>query len=348
MTIIYFILILSVIIIIHELGHLLTAKYFNIYCEEFSIGMGPAIYKKEFKETTFAIRALPIGGFVSMAGEEGVDNEEIPFERTIKGVAWWKQIIVMAAGAIMNILLAWLLFIGITMAQGKVSLPADPIVQGFTTQSAAEEAGFQVGDRILEISCGGETIQPDTFDDMTELLAYHPGEEVSFRVERAGTETQTIILTPRFDEESQRYLAGFSTKPIIKEITFLESFQYGTQKMVDGASSIFTALSKLIRGIGLENLSGPVGIYQITAQTTENGLLSTISLIGLLSLNIGIFNLLPLPVLDGGRIFITLIEKICGRKLGEKAETIIMSIGVVLLIALMIFATWQDIARLFS
>lgn len=348
MTIIYFILILSVIIIIHELGHLLTAKYFHVYCEEFSIGMGPAIYKKEFKETTFAIRALPIGGFVSMAGEEGVDNEDIPFERTIKGIAWWKQIIIMAAGAIMNILLAWVLFIGITMVQGRVSLPAEPVIQGFTSQSAAEEAGFQIGDRILEIQVGGESLAPDTFDDMTELLAYHPGEETTFLVEREGSATQTIVLTPRFDEEAQRYLAGFSTKPIIKDITLLEAFPYGTQKMVDGASSIFNALTKLIRGIGLENLSGPVGIYQITAQTTEDGLLSTISLIGLLSLNIGIFNLLPLPILDGGRIFITLIEKICGRKLGEKAETIIMSIGVVLLVGLMIFATWQDIVRLFN
>lgn len=348
MTLLYFILILSVIIIIHELGHLLTAKYFNVYCEEFSIGMGPAIYKKKFKETTFAIRALPIGGFVSMAGEEGVDNEEIPYERTIKGIAWWKQIIVMAAGAIMNILLAWLLFIGITMAQGRVSLPAEPVVQGFTTQSAAQEAGFLIGDRILEIRVGGETIHPSTFDDMTELLAYHPGEETTFLVEREETENQTIVLTPRYDEETQRYLAGFSTKPIIKEISFLESFQYGTQKMIDGTSSIFTALTKLVKGIGLENLSGPVGIYQITAQTTEDGILSTISLIGLLSLNIGIFNLLPLPVLDGGRIFITLIEKICGRKLSERAETIIMSIGVVLLISLMIFATWQDIVRLFN
>lgn len=346
MTIIYFILILSVIIIIHELGHLITAKYFNVYCEEFSIGMGPAIFKKKFKETTFAIRALPLGGFVSMAGEEGIGDEDIPYERTIKGIAWWKQIVVMAAGAIMNILLAWGLFIGITAAQGRVTVAAEPIVQGFTENSAAEAAGFQVGDRIISITSGGETIHPDTFDDLTEHLAYFPEEATSFQVER-GSETLTLVLTPRYNEDTQRYLAGFSTKPIVKEITFLESFKYGTEKMVDGSTSIFRSLSKLIQGIGLENLSGPVGIYQITAQTTENGLLSTISLIGLLSLNIGIFNLIPLPVLDGGRIFITLIEKISGRKLSERVEGAIMMAGVVLLIGLMVFATWQDIVRLF-
>lgn len=346
MTILYFILILSIIIIIHELGHLMTAKYFNVYCEEFSIGMGPAIYKKKFKETTFAIRLLPIGGFVSMAGEEGIEDEGIPFERTIKGIAWWKQIIVMAAGAIMNVLLAWVLFIGITMVQGRVVIPAEPVVQGFTENSAAEAAGFEIGDKILEVSSGGERVKPDTFNDVTDHLGYHPKEETTFTVER-GSQTLEIKLTPTYNEEEGRYLAGFATTSQIKEISVLEGFKYGTEKMIDGSTSILQALTKLIRGIGLENLSGPVGIYQITDQVTQNGLLPALSLIALLSLNIGIFNLIPLPVLDGGRIFITLIEKIIGRKLGERVETVIMMIGVVLLIGLMVFATWQDIMRLF-
>lgn len=346
MTIIYFILILSVIIIIHELGHLMTAKHFNVYCEEFSIGMGPAIFKKKFKETTFAIRALPLGGFVSMAGEEGIDDESIPFERTIKGISWWKQIVVMAAGAIMNVLLAWVLFIGVTMAQGRVVVPAEPVVQGFTEHSAAQDAGFEIGDRITKITSGSETTIPSTFDDVTEHLGYFPSTEATFTIQR-GEKTLEIKLTPRYNESEDRYLAGFSTKAGIKEITVLESVKYGTEKMVDGSQTIFRALSKLVRGIGLENLSGPVGIYQITAQTTQNGILPALSLIALLSLNIGIFNLIPLPVLDGGRIFIILIEKISGRKLGEKVETAIMMVGVVLLIGLMVFATFQDIGRLF-
>lgn len=347
MTIVYFILILSVIIIIHELGHLVSAKHFNVYCEEFSIGMGPAIFKKKFKETTFAIRALPLGGFVSMAGEEGMEDESIPFERTIKGIAWWKQIIVMGAGAFMNVMLAWVLFIVVTMAQGRVVVPADPVVQDFTANSAAEAAGFQKGDRILKVSSGGESVTPKTFDDIMEHISYFPEEETTFLVER-GSETFEITVTPAYNEAEGRYLVGFATTSQIKEISTLESFQYGTEKMIDGSTSILRALSKLVKGIGLENLSGPVGIYQITEQTTQNGLLPAISLIALLSLNIGIFNLIPLPVLDGGRIFITLIEKIVGRKLSERVESIIMMAGVVLLVGLMVFATWQDIMRLFT
>lgn len=346
MSIIYFILILSVIIIIHELGHLMTAKYFHVYCQEFSIGMGPTIYKRQGKETAFSVRALPLGGFVSMAGEEGVDDESIPFERTLKGIAWWKQVIIMAAGAIMNVLLAWLLFIVVTMVQGRVVLPSEPIVAGFTSGSAAEVAGFEIGDRITKITSGSEVTTVETFDDITEHISYFPKEEAVFSIVRDGREME-IKLTPKYNESEDRYLAGFQSNLNVKEISILESFQYGTERMIDGSTAIFRSLSKLIRGIGLENLSGPVGIFQITAETTQNGLLPAVSLIALLSLNIGIFNLLPLPVLDGGRIFITLIEKISGRKLSERAEMVIMMIGVVLLVALMVFATWQDIMRLF-
>ncbi len=346
MSIIYFIIILSVIVIIHELGHLMTAKYFYVYCQEFSIGMGPVIFKRHGKETAFAIRALPLGGFVSMAGEEGVEAQDIPFERTIKGITWWKQIIVMAAGAIMNVILAWVLFIVITMVQGQVVLPSEPVIQGFTEASAAQDAGFEIGDRVTRMTTDGEVSEVNSFDDISEHLSYFPQQETIFTIER-GNETLDIALTPRWNEAENRYLAGFQSKSNIKDISFWESFRYGTEKMLDGSTAIFRSLSKLIRGIGLENLSGPVGIYQVTAETTQSGLLPAISLIALLSLNIGIFNLLPLPILDGGRILLTVIEKISGRKLGEKVEMIIMTIGVVLLVVLMLFATWQDIMRLF-
>ena len=345
MSIIYFIIILSVIVIIHELGHLMTAKYFHVYCQEFSIGMGPVIFKRQGKETAFAIRALPLGGFVSMAGEEGVEAQDIPFERTIKGISWWKQIIVMAAGAIMNVILAWVLFIVITMVQGQVALPSEPVIQGFTEASAAQDAGFEIGDRVTKMTTDGEVSEVKSFDDISEHLSYFPQQETIFTIER-GNETLDIALTPRWNEAENRYLAGFQSKSNIKDISFWESFRYGTEKMLDGSTAIFRSLSKLIRGIGLENLSGPVGIYQVTAETTQSGLLPAISLIALLSLNIGIFNLLPLPILDGGRILLTVIEKISGRKLGEKVETVIMTIGVVLLVILMLFATWQDIMRL--
>lgn len=346
MTIIYFVLILSAIIIIHELGHLITAKHFNVYCNEFSIGMGPVIYKRQFKETQFSIRALPIGGFVSMAGEEGVEDENIPFERTIKGIKVWKQIVVMAAGAFMNIMLAWIIFIGITMVQGQVNLPPEPVLAVVEEGSPAADAGFQVGDRIIEMSADGKTLQPDNYNEITEQLQYYP-QETTFQVQR-GEEKITIVMTPQYiKDDNMYYLEGIKVKRNVKELTLVESFEYGTKQMVSSAQSIFTALGKLVQGVGLQNLSGPVGIFKATAEITQAGWISSLTWLGLLSINIGIFNLLPLPVLDGGRIFILLLEKITGRKMSEKMETGIMMAGVAMLILIMVFATWQDILRLF-
>lgn len=345
MSFIYFALILSALIIVHELGHLITAKHFGVYCSEFSIGMGPTLYKHQFKETKFSIRLLPIGGFVAMAGEEGVENENIPFERTIKGIKVWQQVVVMAAGAVMNIILAWVVFVGITMYQGAVVLPPEPVINGTVENSPAAIAGLQENDRIIEVSSHGITFTPDNMNEITEHIQYYP-EETKMKVQR-GEEVVEITLTPTYVEDENRYFVGMQYTKNVKQITIMESFKYGTDQLIDSSTSIFRALGKLVQGVGLNNLSGPVGIYKITAETIQYGWLSVLSLVALLSVNLGIMNLLPLPVLDGGRIFITLIEKISGRKLGEKAEYIITMAGVVLLVGIMVFATWQDISRLF-
>ena len=160
-TLIIFILVLSVIIIIHEFGHLIAAKHFGVYCKEFSIGMGPVLVQKQGKETAWSIRALPIGGFVAMAGEEGEDEDDdlnIPYERTINGIKPWKQIVVMAAGAIMNILLAWVIFVGLTAYQGVVSVSNGAVISSVVEESAAEKGGLQAGDEIIYVQNGEESI----------------------------------------------------------------------------------------------------------------------------------------------------------------------------------------------
>lgn len=350
MTVIYFILILSVIIIIHELGHLIAAKHFGVYCKEFSIGMGPMIYQKQINETAWSIRALPIGGYVAMAGEtledDGEDEEDIPFERTINGIKPWKQIVVMAAGAIMNILLAWVIFVGITAYQGQIAIPGSPIITSFSENSPAEKAGFHVNDEIIKVQNGTHSETVDEFDDVVEFINYFQG-ETTFTVLRDGKEVQ-IKMTPVLDESENIYKMGvYHDNYDVKKINLLEAIPYGTQKMVDSVATILDSLGKLVQGIGLKNLSGPVGIFKMTDQITQTGFLTTLAFVGLLSVNVGIFNLLPIPILDGGRIFITLIEMLIGRKLSERVQNVIMTIGLVAIVALMLFATWNDITRLF-
>ena len=156
------------------------------------------------------------------------------------------------------------------------------------------------------------------------------------------------ILAAEYNSKMDAYLIGIQGESTIREIAWYEAFVYGTQSMWDSFIQILAAIGGLFRGVGLEDMSGPVGIFQATSQVAQSGFISIILWIGLLSLNVGIFNLLPLPILDGGRIVISVVEKIIGRPLGERFETVLMLIGLFLLVGLMVFATWNDILRLFS
>lgn len=348
-NILIFVVILSIIVIVHEFGHLIAAKKFGVYCSEFSIGMGPAIYqyKKDGSETIISIRALPLGGFVQMAGEEGSEIEGIPFERTINGIKVWQQVVVMAAGAMMNLLLAFVVFTGIVMVDGVVSVPSDPIIGTVSENSPAATVGMMENDKIVKmILPDGSEVVPETFDDLIEGMAGYEIGNVIYTIERNGTMID-FSVQPKYDEELNRYLVGFSAAPKYREIVWYESFYYGGEMLIEMSGSVIQGFGKLLTGTGLKDVSGPVGIYQATSQVAANGLYSLILWLGLLSLNIGIFNLFPVPILDGGRIVLVLIEKMIGHKLSEKVQTAIMMAGLVLIVLLMVFATANDIIKLF-
>ncbi len=344
---IMFILLLMVIVVVHEFGHLITAKHFNVYCSEFSIGMGPALYQNKNNETVFSIRALPLGGYVQMAGEEGTDTTGIPYERTIKGIKTWQQVVVMAAGAFMNVVLAWVIFVGIVMARGSVAGPALPVLSGIIENSPAEKVGLQAGDEIVKVTLNdGTSFIPETFDDILARTQQNPQDRIILTISRAG-QIKDYMITPELQRDGTTYLIGIQASSSVIEIQWYEAFKYGTLAMGNSMMQIISALGNLVRGVGLEDMSGPVGIFQATSQITQSGATAFLTWLGLLSLNIGIFNLLPLPILDGGRIVIVLLEKLIGKKLSEKWETIIMMIGVALVVGLMVFVTWNDILRLF-
>lgn len=346
-NILIFVVILSIIVVVHELGHLIAAKKFNVYCHEFSIGMGPAIFKhkKENAETTFAIRAFPLGGFVAMAGEEGNDYD-VPYERTINGIKPWQQIVVMAAGAFMNLVLALIVFVGIVMYQGAVSVPSDPIIGEVLANSPAATVGIQANDEIVKMTLpDGTEVVPESFDDLIAGMSKYEGGQVIYTINRNG-ETFDFKLEPVYDEATGRYLAGFSALSKVKEIKWYEAFYYGPKMMLEMTVQIVVSFGTLLTGQGLDQVSGPVGIYQQTSEVASMGLASLILWLGLLSLNIGIFNLFPLPILDGGRIVIVMIETITGKKMSEKIQTFVMMLGLILILGIFLFATVNDIGKL--
>lgn len=357
MVIIYFILVFGLIITIHELGHLLAAKRFNVYCDEFAFGMGPKIISKKFKETTYSIRLLPIGGFVSMAGEPDAtfDQADLPLERTIKGIAKWKQIIIMSAGVIMNFLLAITLFIGVNLINRQIVLPAKPIIAEVVSGSVAESAGFMANDEIIEVIYpSGDQIYPKDFSDVSMYFALFPEQEVNFVVKRDNGEVN-LKVTPKLDEASGRYLIGVTgVAGELKELTVLESIGQGFKDFKRSSLLILDGFKFLVRGIGVNQLSGPVGIIDQTNQIMDqsqsfgHAIMILMVLIATFSANLGIVNLIPLPMFDGGRILITLYEIIFKRDINEKLETALMLGSFALIVLLIIFTTFNDFSRIIN
>lgn len=351
MSILYFLLLLSVIIVIHELGHLFAAKLFGVYCYEFSFGMGPVIFQKKGKETAYSIRALPIGGFVAMAGE--VDQDEaypdvvVPEGRRMTQIKTYQKIIIMLAGVMMNFLLAWLIFSFSILSVGTYRQAPKAIVGSVMEGSIAQTAGFQVGDVITSVEkADGTQRKVDTFLDVQVFLSeYH--DEITYHILRQQ-QPITIQVTPTYNEQYQQYMVGIQAvegKEV--KVNLINCWYYGILEMGMIMKMMIQVILGLFHGQGLNQLSGPVGIYQATKTYASMGFRAFMLLIAQLSLNVGIFNLLPLPVLDGGQVVITSVEALVKRTLPEKIKLAIMLGCWVLLIGLMVFSTWNDIQRLF-
>lgn len=356
-NIIVFLLILGSIIIIHELGHFLAAKFFGVYCGQFSIGFGPKVWSKKGKETEYEIRALPFGGFVAMAGEEDqADNEEmqnIPLERTLKGIKTYQKVIIFLAGVFMNFVLALVVTLGVNIFAGQIPVN---VAQVGTIQenSAAAQYGLEVGDVIQQIDIveTGQTLLISNYQDInfTQDNLKTTAESLTMKMTvQRNDEKKVITLKVPFNATDAKYKLGITQAT--RAMNIAEAFQYTFVSLGQMSVAIFTALGQLITKFTdtVTQLSGPAGIFQITAQVTETGQVAYIlNLLAMLSVNVGIFNLLPIPGLDGCQVLFALVEKMIGRELPEKLKLSLQMVGLGLVMLLMIFVTFQDITRIFG
>lgn len=354
LNIILFVLLLSVIVLIHEFGHFITAKLFNVYVQEFSIGMGPKVFSKKGKETEYSIRALPIGGFVAMAGDESnesvetqVDTTNIPKDRCLNNIHPLKRVVVMSAGIIMNFVLAIVIVSMVYLSFGQISVAGKPVVEDVLENYPAY-GKIEKGDYIKEIEfTNGYKISPRDFDEISTFLAAYDGVgEITFTIDRNG-ENVMVVLTPVYNEEMSSYMVGIQSahRELVK-INFFNSFKYGFDYLINITKITLVALLGLFRGVGFENLGGPVAVYQVTSQAVSMGLITYLNLMAILSVNIGLMNALPLPILDGGRIVLLIIESIIKRPISKKVQNFIMSLSAALLILLVILITFKDIMKL--
>ena len=358
MTIIYFILMLGIIILVHEFGHLILAKLFNVYVYEFALGFGPKIWSRKGKETTYSLRAIPLGGFNGMVEKEDTplafDQEgnptevlSVPHERTLYGVAIWKRILILLAGTAFNLLLAYVVYIAVFQINGFINEYPKPYIESVKIDSPAYEAGLQAGDLITRIEFkNGDVVVPETFYDV--IIANQTNTEtMTVYIDRNG-QSMVFNVTPRYSEEDNAYLIGITSGELIrKELTFFEAIPVGIKYASDVVKLTFTSIIGLFTGrTGLDSLGGTISMYRYTEEAASYGLASLLSLTGSLSVSIGIMNLIPITIFDGGRIVQAIIEKIIGHRFSEKTELIITYVGLGLVLLLFVFVTYQDILKL--
>lgn len=324
--------ILGFLVFIHEGGHFLAAKFFNIKVEKFSIGFGPKIITKKGKETEYSVSLVPFGGYVQMLGE----TERNEDKRSFNNAKLWKRVVVVLAGPIVNIIFAIIVYFILVMFSGIIVMP---VVSEILPEAKENLSEIKVEDRIIEVN--GKKIR--TVEDLNNELYDNNGENINIKVYREG-KTLEYDIKPTFYEE--RYILGIVMK-YSNNFTFGERIYYSYWKTIGFVASVGESLKLLVTGrVGLDQMTGPVGISNIVIKTT--GIQNFINLLALISVSLGVTNLLPIPALDGGRLLIFVVEAIRRKPLEENLEMQIQAIGFSFLILLSIYVTYNDIFRIFE
>ena len=343
-SIIIAVILFSIIVLFHELGHFLLAKANGIRVNEFSLGLGPTIVGFTKGETKYSLKLLPFGGACMMEGEDDSSDDERAFNK--KSV--WARMSVVFAGPFFNFIMA---FVFSLIIIGSVGYD-EPVLSGVIEGYAAEEAGLQKGDLIVKMN--NKNIH--FYRDVLAYSTFHPGEEIELVYERDG-KRHTTTLTPTYNEEEKRYLYGFTNTGERVKGNVFEVVEYGFHEVGYWIYSTVESLRMLVTGrVSVNELSGPVGIVQNIGNTyqesvTQDGyyyaFLNMLNWAILLSANLGVMNLLPIPALDGGRLIFLIVEAIRRKPLDPNKEGIVHFIGILLLFALMFLVMANDIRKIF-
>ena len=333
MTLILVVLLFVLLIFPHELGHFIAAKACGVKVNEFSFGMGPVLLSKKGEETLYSLRMIPIGGFCAMEGEDTQESDDNP--RAFNNKRWWQKIIILLAGVTMNVLIA---FLALTIASGVSGTPTNTL-ETVSDGGPAYQVGIEAGDKVVMV---GDTPTSDWTEVYTALQEQMtPGEAIRITVERNG---EKLTFEPVPVDSEGRLVIGIVAKV---EHSFIRAVSDGASSTLVLAGSLFDSVKSIIHsGNVLEEVSGPVGVVQVVSEASSYGLSYYLFLLALISLNLALFNLLPFPALDGGRIVFVIIRMITGKAISDKTEAIVHAAGMVVLIALALVVTGNDILKL--
>ncbi len=346
------VVVLGVLIFFHELGHFICAKAFGVGVEKFSLGFGPKILSKTIGKTEYRLSAIPLGGYVKMVGEqpdEEIDPVDIPLSFTHKSVG--KRMLIVASGPFFNFFLAILIFFSIFTIAGIVSL--QPVIGEVAAGLPAEAAGLMPGDRILEVN----QTSIETWADMAGLIVASNGHPLTFHIKRDNQDISVLIIPKKdvmkdiFNEEQTRYIIGVTATGdiITRRLGVVEAFWESLGRTYFICEITIKSVVKVFQGnISAKNIGGPIFIAQVAGEQVQQGMISLLLFIALLSVNLGILNLLPVPVLDGGHLLFFGIEAIIRRPVSIKIREVSQQVGIFLLMMLMVFVFYNDIMRFFT
>ena len=338
-------------VMIHELGHYTVAKWFGIKVIEFSFGFGPKLVGYQGKETLYALRLIPLGGFVKLHGMDAeVDAKDQAViasthdPRSFMNKPVWQRMAVIVAGSIMNFVLAIVLFISVFAYLGVPSPGNTNMIGSLISGKPAASAGILPGDKILAVN---NELTPN-WTRLTEVIWSKPDQVLSLTVERDAGKHQTVSVKTEKDAQTGHGLIGIAPEIVYTHASILQSTRYGLERTLDFTKTIVVLLVQMITGKIPADVGGPVMIAQAIGEGAQQGFASLLGLTGVLSIQLGLINLFPIPALDGSRLIFLLIEGVRGKPLKPEKENMIHLVGFVLLMALMIAVTYKDILRLFD
>jgi regulator of sigma E protease len=372
------VIVFGLVVFVHELGHFIAAKLAGVYAPRFSIGFGPALWKRRFGETEYVLAALPLGGYVRMASREdeataflegGSENSAttpgqpkdgydpdamIPFgPKPIPEARWFEskplpaRLFIMLAGVTMNALLAYVIYVGLIMRSGIPTLV--PVAAAVTPGKPAAAAGVLAGDSIVAIN----GVPLNSWDALLDKVGASAGVPISLEVIRKG-QPLTIRLTPvaetaadpRTGQKKQLGRIGVAATATFKPVPVADAFGEAWRLTLDDSGKIFSTLKVLLSsGAGVSDLGGPIAIAQVSVQAARGGIENLLALIALISINVAVFNLLPIPILDGGQIVLNVAETIKGRAFSTRTREMILRGGLLLIGLLFVTVMFNDISR---
>lgn len=338
-TVIATIFVFGLLILFHELGHFITAKSVGMRVDEFAIGFGPKLISKKIGETDYSIRIIPLGGFNKIAGMDPGEEQD---ERSFSAKPIWARMLVIIAGSAMNFVLPIILLFIVFVSAGIDTPSNQPIIGNVFPDNPAAVAGLLPGDRITAVN--GKSI--DSWRQFVSVIQVNAGTKLTITFARGAETGKTSVLTPEYEEKGKRGIIGVTPQIDKYQPGILESASLAVKQTITVAQVMLVGIGEMVTGKTAADVAGPIGVAQMAGEVAQLGIIPLLQFAAFLSINLGLINLLPVPVLDGGHVVTLAVEGIRGKPLSNSQMQFIQMIGFALLMLLFVVATFKDIARL--